>query len=100
MQYQYKTSGKVCSSRIDLEIDDTGTVRNVHFLGGCAGNTQGVALLVEGMPAQEVMRRLGGVRCGSRGSSCPAELAEAVKQALAERAAQAQDKAEKGQQAG
>lgn len=82
MRYEYETSDKVCSSRIVLDIED-GTVTKVRFVGGCAGNTQGVARLVEGMAPKEVIRRLKDVQCGSRGSSCPAELAQALEAALA-----------------
>ena len=77
----YKTSG-VCSSAISFEIDNEGKVRDVKFQGGCSGNTQGVAALVEGMDAAEAVKRLEGIRCGFRPTSCPDQLAKALKGAL------------------
>ena len=77
----YKTSG-VCSSAISFDIDDAGKVHDVKFQGGCSGNTQGVAKLVEGMPAKEVIARLEGIQCGRRPTSCPDQLATALKEAL------------------
>ena len=77
----YKTSG-VCSSAISFEIDNEGKVRDVKFQGGCSGNTQGVAALVEGMDATEAVKRLEGIRCGFRPTSCPDQLAKALKGAL------------------
>lgn len=70
----YKTSG-VCSSAISFEIDDAGKVHDVKFQGGCSGNTQGVARLVEGMDAKEAISRMEGIRCGFKtnilpGSAC------------------------------
>ncbi len=83
MTYRYKTKG-VCSRSITLEIED-GRVQHVQFEGGCNGNTQGVARLVEGMEAEEAVRRLSGIRCGSKASSCPDQLAEAIREAMATR---------------
>lgn len=79
MQYEYKTKG-TCSSRIYFDLED-GIVRNVRFIGGCSGNTQGVARLVEGMKAEEVISRLEGIRCGRKPTSCPDQLARALKDA-------------------
>ena len=67
---EYKTKG-VCSMAIQYDIDDEQKVHNVKFIGGCSGNTQGVAKLVEGMPAKEVIARLEGIQCGRRPTSCP-----------------------------
>lgn len=78
----YKTSG-VCSRAISFEIDSEHKVRNVKFEGGCSGNTQGVARLVEGMDVNEAIRRLEGIRCGYRPTSCPDQLSKALKEALA-----------------
>lgn len=75
---EYKTSG-VCSRAIKFDVED-GLVRNVKFLGGCSGNTQGVAALVEGMPVDEVISRLEGIRCGAKPTSCPDQLACALKE--------------------
>lgn len=80
MAYQYRTKG-VCSRNITFDIVD-GKVTNVHFEGGCAGNTQGIAALVEGMDAAEAVRRLEGIRCGFKGTSCPDQLAKAIQQVL------------------
>ena len=77
----YKTHG-VCSQAIEFEIDDNKKIRNVKFVGGCSGNTQGVAKLVEGMDDEEVIRRLDGIRCGMRPTSCPDQLSKAIREAL------------------
>ena len=76
----YTPSG-VCSQAIDFELED-GIVKNVRFTGGCSGNTQGVAALVQGMPAKEAIRRLKGLRCGFKSTSCPDQLAKALEAAL------------------
>lgn len=73
----YKTSG-VCSKKIDFEIED-GKLRNVSFTGGCHGNLQGIGRLVEGMEVDEVISRLEGIRCGFKNTSCPDQLAKALK---------------------
>ncbi len=80
MAYQYKTSG-VCSRSITFDLND-GIVHNVRFEGGCSGNTQGVARLVEGMDAKEAISRLQGIRCGPKHTSCPDQLARALQEAL------------------
>ena len=79
MHYEYKTHG-TCSSRIYFDLED-GIVKNVRFIGGCSGNTQGVSKLVEGMPVEEVIARLGGIRCGRKPTSCPDQLARALMEA-------------------
>lgn len=75
----YKTHG-TCSQQIDFEIVDN-KVYNVKFTGGCNGNTQGVAALVEGMDVDEAIRRMEGIKCGFRPTSCPDQLATALKNA-------------------
>ncbi len=80
MKHSYKTKG-TCSSQVDFELDN-GTVKGILFHGGCSGNTQGVSRLAEGMSAQEVVSRCEGIRCGSKSTSCPDQLAHAIKQAL------------------
>ena len=77
-QYEYKTKG-TCSQRIFFEIED-GKVKNVQFVGGCNGNLKGIAALVEGMSAEEVISRVEGIRCGMKGTSCPDQLAKALKE--------------------
>lgn len=79
MRFEYKTRG-VCSSKIVFELEDN-RVKNVEIIGGCSGNSQGVAALVEGMEIDEVIRRTNGIRCGYKSTSCPDQLAEALQQA-------------------
>ncbi|MDD6484721.1 MAG: TIGR03905 family TSCPD domain-containing protein [Clostridiales bacterium] len=81
-KYTFTPQG-VCSSQIEFEIDN-GVVRNCKFTRGCNGNTQGIGALVEGMKADEVIKRLKGVNCGGRGTSCPDQLARALEQASRE----------------
>jgi uncharacterized protein (TIGR03905 family) len=72
----------VCAMKIQYELDENNRVYNVRFVGGCPGNGAGVARLVEGMPAQDVIKTLSGIDCGGRGTSCPDQLARALKEAL------------------
>lgn len=78
MQYEYKTKG-TCSQRIFFEIED-GKVKNVQFVGGCNGNLKGIAALVEGMNVEDVITRVEGIRCGMKATSCPDQLAKALKE--------------------
>ena len=78
MHLNYRTQG-TCSSNIELEVVD-GIIRQVTFWGGCNGNLQGISRLVTGMPAAEVVKRLEGIRCGSRLTSCPDQLCQALHQ--------------------
>ena len=80
MAFQYRTKG-VCARNISFDIVD-GKVTDVYFEGGCSGNTKGVARLVEGMSPEEVINRLEGITCGFKGTSCPDQLAKAIRQAL------------------
>ena len=80
MQYEYKTKG-TCSQRILFEIEN-GIVLNVTFIGGCNGNLQGISKLVEGMNAADVIARIEGIRCGFKPTSCPDQLATALREAL------------------
>ena len=75
----YKTKG-TCSRQIDIEINDAGIIEQVNFTGGCSGNTQGVAALVAGMSVDEAIRRIDGIKCGPRSTSCPDQLAQALKE--------------------
>lgn len=79
MQYQYKTKG-TCSQEITFEIDN-GKLKNVSFLGGCNGNLKGISSLVEGMDVDEVIARVEGIQCGMKPTSCPDQLAQALKAA-------------------
>lgn len=78
MEISYKTNG-VCSRRIFLDVEND-IVNNVRFEGGCNGNTQGISVLVKGMKVDEVIERLENIKCGFRNTSCPAQLAEALKE--------------------
>lgn len=73
----YKTKG-VCSSEIHFEVENN-IIKNVSFLGGCAGNTQGVSRLIEGMNIDEAISRIEGIKCGFKSTSCPDQLAQALK---------------------
>lgn len=76
-QFSYKTSG-VCSRSIDVSVED-GVIREVVFHGGCAGNTQGVSALIKGMTVEDAIARLSGIRCGMKPTSCPDQLANALR---------------------
>lgn len=82
MTHHHKCSG-TCSRQIDFEIEN-GKLHNVYFWGGCSGNTQGIATLVEGMDAAQAAKRLQGIRCGSKPTSCPDQLAQAIANAMQE----------------
>ena len=77
---EYKTKG-TCSRQINVQITD-GVIDSVEFVGGCNGNTKGIAQLVKGMKAEDVIARVKGTDCRGRGTSCPDQLAKAVKEAL------------------
>ena len=79
MTVRYQTRG-TCARQITFDLED-GIVRNVRFDGGCSGNAKGVSALVEGMTADEAIRRLEGIRCGFKSTSCPDQLAQALKRA-------------------
>lgn len=82
MRTVYETQG-TCSKAIELDVDDaTGIINSVQFIGGCAGNTVGVSQLVRGMKAEDVISRLEGIRCGMKPTSCPDQLAHALRQAM------------------
>ena len=78
MKIVYQTKG-VCSRQMTVEAED-GVIKSVEVVGGCNGNLQGITRLVEGMNVQEAISRLEGIRCGSKGTSCPDQLAQALKQ--------------------
>ena len=82
MEISYKTKG-VCARGILIDVED-GIVKKVKFDGGCNGNTKGVATLVEGMKVDDVIKKLEGIKCGFKNTSCPAQLAEAFKEYNAE----------------
>lgn len=76
----YQTHG-VCSKNISFDIEDN-KVYNVQFTGGCHGNLQGIGKLVEGMNVDEVISRIEGIKCGPKSTSCPDQLARALKEAV------------------
>lgn len=76
----YSTRG-VCSQAIEIYLEDD-VVKRVQFYGGCNGNTQGISQLVRGMKADEVIARLEGISCNGKGTSCPDQLARALRQML------------------
>ena len=80
MEFSYKTRG-TCSQYINFELNN-GIVTNVQFLGGCNGNLKGIGALVEGMKAEDVIARVEGIKCGMKATSCPDQLAKALKEAL------------------
>ena len=77
--YQFKTKG-TCSQMIYFDIEDN-KVKNVQFLGGCNGNLKGISALVEGMDVDEAISRVEGIKCGMKSTSCPDQLAQALKSA-------------------
>lgn len=77
-ELDYKTRG-VCSRMIHIEVED-GVITDARFLGGCNGNTQGVAALVKGMSVEDAIERLTGIDCNGRGTSCPDQLANALRE--------------------
>ena len=79
--YTYNTRGK-CSRQIKFDLED-GKVKNVSFFGGCNGNLKGISALVEGMEAEKVVTLLKDIDCNGKGTSCPAQLAKALCEALA-----------------
>lgn len=82
MNFTYKTKG-TCSQHILFDIED-GKVYNVQFIGGCNGNLKGIGSLVEGMSVDEVIERIDGIHCGMKSTSCPDQLAKALREAKAQ----------------
>lgn len=80
MDYTAKTKG-TCSREINFTIEN-GVLKNVSFLGGCNGNLKGIGSLVEGMKVEDVIKKLEGIDCGGRGTSCPDQLAKALKNVI------------------
>ena len=76
----YNTHG-TCASKIDFDLND-GIVRNVKFIGGCQGNLQAISTLLEGMPAEEVVKKLKGITCGDKPTSCTDQLAMALQEQM------------------
>ncbi|MBE6973025.1 MAG: TIGR03905 family TSCPD domain-containing protein [Ruminococcaceae bacterium] len=78
MTIEYMPRG-VCSRKMTIEVED-GIIRSVQVDGGCNGNLQGISRLVEGMPVEEAVSRMEGIRCGWKNTSCPDQMAQALKQ--------------------
>lgn len=76
MHFEYKTRG-TCSSKIIFDVEN-GIIKEVRFIGGCSGNTQGIGALVKGMAVDEAISRLEGIKCGMKSTSCPDQLAQAL----------------------
>ena len=81
MTYTYTPRG-VCSRRMTVELSDDGVIENVRIDGGCNGNLQGISRLVQGMKAEEAIARMEGISCGGKGTSCPDQLAQALRKAM------------------
>lgn len=80
MEFRYTPSDKVCSQEMIIEIEE-GIIKKVTIVGGCAGNTVGVSNLIQGMKIDEAIEKIKGIPCGSRGTSCPDQLAIALEKA-------------------
>lgn len=80
MRIEFQPQG-VCSQIMTVDVED-GIVRKLQVFGGCSGNLQGISRLVEGMPVEDVINRLDGIHCGDKPTSCPDQLARALKAAL------------------
>ena len=79
MRYRYETKG-TCSRLIEFSVED-GILKDVKYTGGCSGNLQGISRLIEGMDVNEAISRIEGIRCGFKSTSCPDQLAKALKEA-------------------
>ena len=81
MMHTYIPHG-VCSRQMRVELDENGVITDCEIIGGCAGNTTGICELVKGMNAEEAIKRIKGIDCRGRGTSCPDQLANALEEAL------------------
>ena len=81
MTYTFRPRG-VCSQEMRVDVDDQGIIQKLQVVGGCDGNLQGISALVVGMPAQEAIHRLKGIRCGFKPTSCPDQFACGLEKAL------------------
>lgn len=79
MKITYTPIG-VCSKQINIEVDDNGIVQSVEFIGGCNGNLKGIGALVKGMTVEDVIAKLENIKCGYKSTSCPDQLAKALKE--------------------
>ena len=81
MTYTFHPRG-VCAQAMRVEVDYQGMIQKLEVVGGCSGNLQGIAALVRGMPAEEAIQRLKGIRCGFKDTSCPDQLARNLESAM------------------
>ena len=81
MTYTFHPRG-VCAQAMRVEVDDQGMIQKLEVVGGCSGNLQGIAALVRGMPAEEAIQRLKGIRCGFKDTSCTDQLARNLESAM------------------
>ena len=81
MTYTFHPRG-VCAQAMRVEVDDQGMIQKLEVVGGCSGNLQGIAALVRGMPAEEAIQRLKGIRCGFKDTSCPDQLARNLESSM------------------
>lgn len=82
-QIDFTPSG-ICARKISIVLDDQNRIQDLSFVGGCDGNHKGLTALIKGMPAEEAVERLSGITCGFKKSSCPDQVAVALRQALSE----------------
>lgn len=81
MTHSFRPQG-VCAREMHVELDEQGVIRGLNVVGGCSGNLQGIAALVKDMPAEEAIKRLRGIRCGFKATSCPDQLAKGLAKIL------------------
>ena len=81
MIYTFRPRG-VCSQEMQVEVDDQGIIRDMRVLGGCSGNLQGISALLVGMPVKEAIAKMEGIHCGFKSTSCPDQLAQALKKCI------------------
>lgn len=81
MTHSFRPQG-VCAREMHVELDEQGVIRSLNVVGGCSGNLQGIAALVKDMPAEEAIKRLRGIRCGFKATSCPDQLAKGLAKIL------------------
>ncbi len=81
MSFEYKTKG-TCSQKIIFDLSDDNVIENVRFIGGCNGNLNGISVLVKGMKAEDAIKKLSGIKCGYKDTSCPDQFSRALKAAL------------------
>jgi uncharacterized protein (TIGR03905 family) len=82
MQFEYDNKG-VCSVKTIVELDENNIIQSVQVLGGCNGNLKGISALLKGQKAEDVIERMEGITCGGKRSSCPDQIAQALKAAIA-----------------